>query len=411
MNINQFSFILMIIIFTLFIINLSNCNNIEYFQSENIEKEQKFMKIDRNEDLINRYRKYNEDLKYLMHIHFDYYVKDTNKPYARYITQLDRNRSYYEEKLKTLKYPFVIRKESDGYYIDYQLPERMVNNKVEDISWEDFNDPSKILITLYDAPDDFIKQISDLLKSYDNIEYQYSNSKVDMLYDSYIYTRRVLTDIDKTLTPLGKQIISDLQLDYKLEKIKTEIPNIGQNIEQNIKQNIDQNVDRNIVNILNVKLGKDFTDYLKNQLKPYLELQIKTQTQTQTQTQIDNGLQDKITVKLDEKLDEKIKDITPYINQESLKFLNKINTSYIQMITNNSYVELALETRDYRYIYVYDKNDPEAPSELLNLVKFLKDVENLDYVSDYYIKNLRYYRVPINIMRVLIKFGEYLKLF
>jgi hypothetical protein len=348
MNNNEFLFILIIIIFTLFIINLSDCLFITKRESfdnlQDIKNTEKYMKIDKNNDLINRYRKYNEDLKYYMHIHFDYYVKDTNKSYAQYVTELDRNMTYYEEKLKTLKYPFIIRKENDGYYIDYQIPNGIINNKVEDILWNDFNSPTKILITLYDAPENFIKQISILLKDYDNIEYQYSNSKVDMLYDTYIYTTRVLNDIGETLLPLGKQIISDLHLEEKI--------------------------------------------------KPKIELEIKEKTP-----------------EIKTIIEKKIKDITPYVKRESLKYLNKIDVNDIQMFTNNSYIELSLETRNYRYIYIYDKNDPNAQSQLINLVKVLNDPENLDQLNDKYTKNLRYYRVPINIIRVLIKFGEYLKLF
>jgi len=374
MNNNEFLFILIIIIFTLFIINLSDCLFItkrESFDNAlDIKNTEKYMKIDKNNDLINRYRKYNEDLKYYMHIHFDYYVKDTNKPYAQYVTEIDRNRTYYQEKLKTLKYPFIIRKGKDGYYIDYQIPNGIINNKVEDILWNDFNSPTKILITLYDAPENFIKHISDLLKDYDNIEYQYSNSKVDMLYDAYIYTTHVLNNIGETLLPLGKQIISDLQLEEKIKQIKLNTPNIEQNVQLELE--------------LENKLGKDFTDYLKTQIKPKIELEI---------------------------IEKKIKDITPYVKQELLKYLNKIYVNDIQIFTNNSYIELSLETRNYRYIYIYDKNDPNAPSELINLVKVLKDPENLDQLNDKYTKNLRYYRVPINIMRVIIKFGEYLKLF
>lgn len=386
MNFNEFVFILMIIIFTLFIINLSECYFItqkESFDNSIVVKStENYMKIDRNNDLINRYRKYNEDLKYYMHIHFDYYVKDTNKPYAQYVTELDRNRTYYEEKLKTLKYPFIIRKEKDGYYIDYQLPNGIINNKVEDILWNDFNSPTKILITLYDAPENFIKQISNILKDYDNIEYQYSNSKVDMLYDNYIYTRRVLNDIGETLLPLGKQIITDLQLEEKIKQIKLNAPNIEQNIQLQVEN----------------KLGKDFTDYLKTQIKPKIELEIKEKTPN-------------LTSEIKTEIERKIKDITPYVKQESLKYLNKIDVSDIQLFTNNSYIEMSLETRNYRYIYIFDKNDPNAPDELINLVRVLNDPENLDQLNDKYTKDLRYYRVPINIMRVIIKFGEYLKLF
>ena len=391
---NKFFYILVIIIFTLFIIYLLNCDNIEYFESNTITiNEEKYMKIDKKDDLINRYRKYNEDLKYNMNIHFDYYVKDTNKAYARFITQLDRNRLYYEEKLKILKYPFIIRKEISGYYIDYQLPNRMINNKIEDVLWNDFNSDTQILITLYDASEDFIKQISDLLKSYNNIEYQYSNSKADMLYDNFIYTRRVLTDIGQTLIPIGKHIISNLHLEKKFQELKTNFEN---------KENI-KNIENKVENISNVKIGKDFTDYLKNQIKPQIELKIKQELNDEFKKNITLGIE------------EKIRGFTPYFKQESLKFLNKINIDdmggSIQMITNNSYIELSLETRDYRYIYIYDINDPYASTELINLVNFLNDVENLDYINDYYTKNLRYYRVPINIMRILIKFGEYLKLF
>jgi len=142
------------------------------------------------------------------------------------------------------------------------------------------------------------------------------------------------------------------------------------------------------------KLGKDFTDYLKTQIKPKLELEIKEKTP-----------------ELKQKIEKKIIELTPSVKQESLKFLNKIDVGDIQMITNNSYIELSLETRDYRYIFIYDKNEPSAPNQLINLVKLLNDPENLDQLNDKYTKDLRYYRVPINIMRVIIKFGEYLKLF
>lgn len=377
MNNNEIFFILMIIIFTLIIIKLSHCNLIEKF-----EQEEKYMQITRNDDLIKNYRKYNEDLKYYMHIHFDYYVKDTNKAYARYITQLDRSRVYYQDKLSKLNYPFIIRKESDGYYIDYQLPNRMINNKVADISWDDFNSTPQILLTFYDAPDEFILHISDILKNFDNVSYQYSNSKVDMLYDEFIYKRRVLNDITQTLKPLGLKLIDTLETTIKAH-------------EEELKS-IDVNkTKKNIQLMLENKFGKELTNRLE------------TQVQNEIQKQIDDGLEEKIITKVQET----IKGSTPYVKAEALKYLNKINVSDVSLFTQNSYIEISIEARDYRFIYIYDRNDPDADSELIDLIKYMNDVENLDYFSDYYTKDLRYFRVPINVIRVIIKMGEYLKIF
>jgi hypothetical protein len=324
---NKIYFILMIIIFTLIIIIISNCDyHIDKFDNfdkfDKFDNNTKYMIIAKNNDLIINYKKYKEDLKYYMNIHFDYYVKDTNKPYARFITQLDRNSLYYRDKLIKLNYPFIIRKEQDGYYIDYQLPIRMINNKVADISWDDFNLIPKILVTCYDAPNEFISHISNILKDIDNIEYQYSNSNVDMLYDQFIYTKRVLNDIKQTL--------------------------------KNKKQN-----NKSLIN---------------------------------SQNNI-------------------IKGAIPYINAEELKYVNKINSKDISLYTNNSYIEISIETRDFRFIYIYEQNDEDADKEFINLIKYLNDLENLDRLSDYYNRNLRYFRIPINIMRVIIKMGEYLKIF
>ena len=80
-----------------------------------------------------------------------------------------------------------------------------------------------------------------------------------------------------------------------------------------------------------------------------------------------------------------------------------------ELLTTN--IEITIENRDFKYNFVYNQNDPEADLQLLNLFKYIYDKENLEFLTDHFTKNLRYYRIPINIMRIIIKFGEFLKLY
>jgi hypothetical protein len=74
-------------------------------------------------------------------------------------------------------------------------------------------------------------------------------------------------------------------------------------------------------------------------------------------------------------------------------------------------IEITIENRDFKYNFVYNQNDPKADTQLLNLFKYLYDKENLQFLNDQFTEQLRYYKIPINIMRIIIKFGEFLNLY
>ena len=149
--------------------------------------------INKNEKHIKHYREYNEDLKYYMNIYNDYFVKDTNKQYANFITNLDRNLVFYKTKLHLLNYPIILRKESDGYYIDYEIDGKKIPNKVMDSSWDNYDVlPSHTVVTIYKIDEPFLNKIKTLLKDYNDIlEYQYSNNKLDVLYDKFMSSELV----------------------------------------------------------------------------------------------------------------------------------------------------------------------------------------------------------------------------
>ena len=79
------------------------------------------------------------------------------------------------------------------------------------------------------------------------------------------------------------------------------------------------------------------------------------------------------------------------------------------LLSNN--IQISIESRDEKFLFVYNKNDEDATNQLLNLFKYMYDRENLDFLNDRISKDLRYFKIPINVMRIMIKFREYLKLF
>jgi hypothetical protein len=88
---------------------------------------------------------------------------------------------------------------------------------------------------------------------------------------------------------------------------------------------------------------------------------------------------------------------------------NNLNFIIDEIIKNNTII--SIETRDERFIFVYNEDDPESIIQLTNLFKYIQNSENLDFLNDRLSKKLRYFKVPLNVLRVLIKFKQYLKIF
>ena len=302
--------------------------------------------INKNENLIKNYKDYNEDLKYYMNIYNDYFVKDTNKQYANFITNLDRNLVFYKTKLQVLNYPIIMRKENDGYYIDYNIDGKEFANKVMDTTWDDYDPlPSHTIVTIYKIDENFMNKIKELLKEYNYIEYQYSNNKLDVLYDKFMRSDLV----NKYITNSSIQkLLQNKNISNKIEKFEN-----------------------NFITTKNINL-------ISNSLNSILN-------HDQVNTLIKNN------------------------QVQDLIKKNNLTDITDELLTTN--IEITIETRDYKYNFIYNENDPEADTQLINLFKFIHDKENLDFLNDRFTKNLRYYRIPINIMRIIIKFGEFLKLF
>ena len=84
---NKTIFILFMIVALILLIRLYKCNtynNKENFLSIRINDNTTI--INKNNHLIDYYPLYNEDLKYRMNMTNEYFVKDTNKSYANFIT-------------------------------------------------------------------------------------------------------------------------------------------------------------------------------------------------------------------------------------------------------------------------------------------------------------------------------------
>lgn len=371
-NINQKNiFILFILVSIIFLIYLYyNCVKVnEYFDISNIDKQKLLIQyedlqksnivetnaknsknsiiINKNEKHIKNYRDYNEDLKYYMNIYNDYYVKDTNKQYANFITNLDRNLVFYKTKLQLLNYPIILRKENEDYYIDYEIDGKLIPNKVMDSRWDNYDIlPSHTVVTIYKIDDEFLNKIKNLLKDYNHIlEYQYSNNKLDILYDKF----------------MSSELVNKYITNSSLQKLL---------------QN--KNVSNKIENFENKFMTPKNTNLVYNSLNSVLN-------SNQINTLI------------------KSNQIHDLIKKNNLTDITD------ELLTSN--IEITIENRDFKYNFVYNQNDPEADSQLLNLFRYIYDRENLKFLNDHFTKNLRYYKIPINIMRIIIKFGEFLKLY
>ena len=344
---NKHLFILFMFVIIIFLIKLYYYNINEYFDSI---PSNNIIIIKKNQDLITNYINYNHDLKYYMNSKNEYFVKDTNKPYASFITNLNRNATYYQTKMKLIHYPLKIRIANDGYYIDYTINGNIVPNKVMDVTWDDFDPyPSKAIVTIYKYDQDFLNTLKDILKKYKHLEFQMSDNKLDILYDKYMSLDIVNKFIKNNNNDviLKKNNINDKQIE--------ETVNI-------VKQNLNKADTEKVQSILNTLLNSDQLDTI-----------IKS-NQVQNITKTNN--------------------------------LSEITDS---ILSNN--IQISIESRDERFLFVYNKDDTEALTQLLNLFKFIYDKENLDYLSDKNTKNLRYFKIPINVMRIIIKFKQYLGIF
>jgi hypothetical protein len=319
----------------------------------------------KNEDLFKRYRLYNEDLMFTMNKNNEYYVKDTNKKYAQYILNLKRNATYYNLKLFLIQYPVTMRVEPDGYYIDYNINNRIIPNKVMDIQWEDFDAyPFKTIITIYKDDNNFLNYIKDLLKDYNglDLEFQTSNNIIDVIYDRYMTMDFVTKAIQDNKVDAIINRLADININDKIELL-------------------------NYLN--NINLSNSQTQQL---------LYYATKNTDKISTIIKSDLFKKI-VKVD------TENVINFTKSDTFKSLLKETEKMLK------YVKISIETRDERYLFLFDEKNPESINQLIHLFNYIYNHEDLQNLNDLITKNVRYYKIPINIMRVLINFKGYLKAF
>ncbi len=322
--------------------------------------------FNKNDDLFKRYRLYNEDLMHTMNSQNDYYVKDTNKKYANYILNLKRNAIYYNLKLFLIQYPLTMRVEPDGYYIDYNINNIIVPNKVMDVQWEDYDaHPFKTIITVYKEDNNFLNYLKDLLKDYSglDLEFQISNNIIDIIYDRY------------------------MTMDYITKAIQ--------------ENNIDDIINR----LSNINISD------KIALLSYLNKINLSNTQTQQLLYFAKNNSDKINTIIKSDLFKKIvkvdtENVINFTKSNTFKDIVKETETMIQ------YVKISIETRDQRYLFLFDdKNPQESVQELIHLFNYIYNHEDLENLNDLITKQVKYYKIPINNMRVMINFKNYLKAF
>ncbi len=361
---NRDLFLIFLILSLILLIVLYNCQisntNIENYQPIKSYTRQVIV-FKKNDDLFKRYRLYNEDLMFTMNKTNEYYVKDTNKKYAQYMLNLKRNATYYNLKLFLIHYPVTMRVEPDGYYIDYNINNRIIPNKVMDVQWEDFDAyPFKTIITIYKDDNNFLNYIKNLLKDYSglDLEFQTSNNILDVIYDRYM-----------TMDFITKAI-----QDNKIDAIINRLADIN----------------------INDKIA--LLDYLNNINLSNSETQkllYSSKNNDKVSTIIKSDLFKKI-VKVD------TENVINFTNSDIFKNLLKETEKMLQ------YVKISIETRDERYLFLFDEKNPESINQLINLFNYIYNHEDLQNLNDLITKNVLYYKIPINIMRVLINFKNYI---
>ncbi len=336
---NKTIFILFMIVALILLIRLYKCNrynNKENFLSIRINDNTTI--INKNNHLIDYYPLYNEDLKYRMNVTNEYFVKDTNKSYANFITNLTRNAEYYKNRIANLKYPFTLRFEKDGYYVDYKLNNKIIQNKVSEHNWENYDlIETDTIITIYDFDYTRMNKIKSQLSNFDYLYFQISDINQDLLYDKFD----------------TEDIINNIVINSVLNSIKN-------------------NPDKQF------QIDKKYIDLINNIIKEQIGNE-------QFNSLINNN------------------QIQLYFKNNNLQFI-------IDEIKKNNII-ITIETRDERFIFVYNEDDPEANNQLINLFKYIQNSENLDFLNDRLSKKLRYFKVPLNVLRVLIKYKQYLKIF
>lgn len=483
-NINKYRQIL--IIFIVFIILLLFMINIYYYNFSNnkqvnelfTEISSKSLVIDRYDDLIKNYKIYSSELKYYLNKENEYYVKDSNKDYARYIENLTRNESYYSNKLNSFKYPINLIFDNNCYYIDYNIKNNVIRNKVIDLSWTDFNLlHTNTIITIYNLEYD-INNIKKFLKEYDYLYFQVSDIQYDILYDNYevinvIYNYIINSVIGNIFNEIKKNMIdktiNDKIINNNIINTNNQLKNYNNTFDNNVYNNINNNKineksesnedlllkiqnsylqkDKKLNDLILLKAQRldknndiDLNDTLLNDDKLNDSEINSLLNDSQSDSLLNNSqldsqnlktkllknikinkvytdMSDKINTDL---LDNIYKLLINNLNNEQINTLIKSNKiqillkelkleNILNIITTNN-VTLTIETRDDRYIFVYNKYDMEGYSQLINLFKYLNDKEDLTNFSDRIIKDLRYFRIPINVLRIMERFKRYIKL-
>jgi hypothetical protein len=337
---NKTIFIVFMIVVLILLIHLYNCYSTDTKeQFISIRVNDKTAIINKNNHLIDYFPLYVEDLKYKIHLTNEYFIKDTNKSYANFITNLTRNIEYYKNKLSIIKYPFVLRAEKDAYYVDYMNNNKIIQTKVSDNNWENYDLlETHTIITIYNYDYNILNKIKSDLTQFDYLSFQVSDIKQDILYDRF-------NNEDTVNIYIVNSVLDNIINNYNNKKFKLEERYINE-----------------IYDIIKNKISIEQFNSL-----------IKT-------------------------------------NQIQVFFKNH-NLGYIidKIIENN--IIISIENINERFIFIYNEDDQESKEQLLNLFRYIQNPENLQFLNDRLSGKLRYFKVPLNVLRIIIKFKQYLKIF
>jgi hypothetical protein len=352
--------IIFIVIIILIIILITNINE----DLSSISNDNENIIINRNNQLIKDFRFYMEDLQFYINRDNEYYVKNTNKNYGKYILNMHRYRDYYKNRILLMLYPVKLRQERNNYYIDYKINGQIIPNKVYDESWSDFEDsypniwgfnnptnkiintelknfPSKAIITIYSTNNKVYEIVNDILKNFNNYEIQICTDKFDLLLNKAL-------SLNKISEILGGDLFNKVIND----NLGTSIDNATGFLTKNSILKSEQ-ISEGINAILN---SEQFNQIISS------------------------------------------KEISSKLDKYNLGDINRELTSDNAQVT--------IETRNDKYVFIYNIHDDNQKEELINLLDYIQDPEDLAFRRSFN-KKLKFTKLPINPYRILISFRKY----
>lgn len=345
-----------LIIFVIVIIILYIIYNLV---NEKMESNSEYMIIKRNNNLIKEFNFYIEDLQYYLNRDNEIYVKSTNKNYGTYILNMHRYRDYYKNRFLLMLYPIKIRKSKNNYYIDYNINGTIVPNKIFDESWLNFED-SYPIIWGFNNPTNYIPSNSNLKN--------FPSKSIITIYSKNENVIKSVSDILKSYNNYEIQICID-KLDLLLNKVLS-------------------------MNKISKLLGSDlYNNLLNGQLDKFTEIINKTGIDSTINSSINSILNS-------DQFNQIIE------SEEISSKLNEYNLSDIQteLVSDNS--QITIETRNDKYVFIYNINDLNQKENFIELLDYIQEPENLSFRNSIY-KKIKITKLPINPYRILILLKQY----